>query len=231
MNSLGGALAGCVPWTSREDAIFSAAYSQGGISAAAAALPNRSENAIKHRAGRLGLQRRRRWTAADDQTLRDGWELGWRVSIIAKHLGRTKAATYKRAQDIGLPLGVPDGWEHLSAAAERTGYATQQLRRILRWAGVHMRNALSRPCRSRSGRRQWIVEPEVVDEAVARWHATEPVTTAARRVGVGDELLRGRLLRLGLRRPGGKQHLRVTQVQVAAALALGRRGMPEARVG
>jgi hypothetical protein len=224
LSRLGGALARFQPWTPREEALLSRAYSSGGAAAAVSALPHRSVVSVMKRAERLGVYRRRRWTGADDEALRDLWDLGLRISAIAKRLDRTRAATYRRAQMIGLPLGVPDGYEYLSAAAVRTGYSTAQLRRILRWAGMRIGNALARPGPTRSGRRMHIVDPLDVDEAVVRWHVTEPVTAAARRLGIGDELLRGRLLRLGLRPPPGKQHWRVTQEQVAAALALPRRG-------
>lgn len=138
VSRLRGALKDRKSWSADEDRVLRHAYADGGIEAAQAALPERSACAIYRRAERLGISRRRRWTEADDQRLRKFWDGELSLREIAKRLQRTEATTYWRAQKLGLPLGCPDGWEYLTHAAQRTGYATKQLRPILYWAIVEL---------------------------------------------------------------------------------------------
>lgn len=219
---LRGALAGSRPWAAVEDGILREAYLTGGIYAAVAALPARTQSSIYHRAQRLGLERRRRWTTQDRERLCFLWDASHSLPWIARQLGRTLQTTYQRAQALGLALGCPQGYEYLTSAAHRCGYTAGQLRRILRWAGVAIHPALSRTARGRH--RPHVVDPSDVDEALERWHRTEPVATAARRLDVCGETLKRRLALLGVSAPGGKRHFRVTPDQVAAALAIPRRG-------
>lgn len=218
-----GATAGFAPWTASEDKALRHAYVAGGIYVAHAHLPHRSVPSLFHRARRIGLYRRRRWTAADDAQLRNLWGVDMSLDEIAERLGRTPITTYWRAQKIGLPLGCPDGWERLSHAAERTGYCTSQLRRILKAAGVEMRRSITRETKPRGKRRKahrWhIVVPESVDAAIKRWLATEPVSAAARRHGVTADVLARRLRLAGIKKTvAGKKHWRVSEVDVADAL-------------
>lgn len=207
------------PWSLAEDETLRAAYSSGGIHAAQAALPGRSQTAIYHRARRLGLSRRRRWTEADNNRLRVLWDLAIPLTRIAHELGRDKAAVYVHAQAMRLPLGCPEGFEHLTAAAERVGYPAKTLRRILAWAGVPVKVTLSRPVRA-SWRRQ-IVDPLDVDEAVAAWLKTEPAEAAARRLGISGDRLRDRLRKVGV--PVGRGRVqRVTEEQLRAANEIAR---------
>jgi hypothetical protein len=223
-----GAAAKYAPWTAAESAALRDSYLSGGIGAARAALPSRSVNAIWHRAQILNLGRRRRWTAADDTRLRKLWDGELSVREIAAHLGRTPVTTYWRARQLGLPCGCPPGWEYLSHAAQRTGYpCTSQLRRVLGAAGATVRRALSSPrvdARAKHG--TWIVRPAEVDLAVADWHETEPVETAARRLGIAGETLAKRLVKLGFEKPKSglpvrnkrKRHWRVRPEEVALAM-------------
>jgi hypothetical protein len=83
------------------------------------------------------------------------------------------------------------------------------LRKILRWGGVRIRPSISRPM---SRRHFHVVETDSVDEAVAKWLATETVEFAARSRGTTPEILRARLLASGERlppRPRGKRHWRI----------------------
>lgn len=209
-----GALAGFAEWTTAEDECLRDAYSAGGIALARRALPDRSDVSLYKRARRLGLSRRRRWTHADDEALRDLWDLGLRLSAISKQLNRTKATIYWRAQKLGLPLGCPDGFEHLTAAADRVGYSPCTLRRIMRWAGKKVRAALSRPTGGH-WRRQ-IVDPVDVDEAVAAWLRTETANSAAKRLGISGDRLRARLRKVGVA-ISTERHARITDEQIAAA--------------
>jgi hypothetical protein len=227
-----GAVSTYAEWTAADDATLREAYSTGGILAAREALPARGPSAIYHRAQRLKVVRRRRWTAQDDTRLRLLWDGGNTVEEVAESLGRTVITTYWRAQVLGLPLGVPDGWESISDAAKRTGYGTGQLRRILRHSGVTIRRALSAPGRPKRGkgkskkkiRLRYIVFPGEVDVAMDTWHATEPAEAAAARLGISGETLRRRLVLAGVkrRRPPGpptRHHWRVTAEEVAKAMA------------
>lgn len=177
----------CRPWTSQELDALRSRYLTVAADTLSAEL-RRSRSAIFHKATRLGLVKNRRWTAADDNALRYLWgELPLRQ--IADKLGRSPLTIYWRAQKIGLSLGVADGSEYLSHAAARAGYTSVQLRRILKWAGVRVRRAMSR--NTRNGRRvPHIVVPFDVDEAIAAWHRTETVEEAARRHGICGDTLR-----------------------------------------
>ncbi len=206
-------------WTPAEDEALRAAYSSGGIRAACAALPKRGEHAIYHRANRLGLSRRRRWTADELERLRAQWGLE-SLDAIARALGRTRLTVYWQAQRLGLPLGCDEDHEYLSAAAARCGYDTIQLRRILKWAGVPVLSAYSRKRRGRTH----LVDPYEVDDAVARWLRTETVEAAARRVGTTGCVLLKWLRKAGVepqRAPGwkpgtreNKRHMRVESAEV-----------------
>lgn len=215
---LQGAVAGLERWTPAEDDVLRRTY-PAGSEAAAKALPRRSRVAIYGRAQDLGLSLRRRWTRSDDAQLRDLWDLGMQVRAIATRLGRTALTVYWRAQKLGLPLGCPDGWEYLTAAAERTGYATKQLRPILAWAGVSLRRALARP-NKKVARACHFVDPLEVDAAIAKWTASEPVHTAAARLGICAGTLERWLERAGFpcQRRAFRCHWRVTEEQIAKAL-------------
>ncbi len=224
--SFSGAIAGLRLFTRAEDRALRRAYAAGGIAAALAACPSRSRSSILHRAQRLGVRRRRRWTWRDDDRLRDLWG-EHTVAQIARALERTELTVYWRAQTLGLGLGCPQGFEYLSHAAARTGYATGQLRRILRWAGVGVRPACTRLGPRR--RPTHIVDPDDVDDAVARWHATETIEAAARRHDLSAEAMIACLEAAGVQirvvrpehrlRPGGRLHRRVTTADVDGAVA------------
>lgn len=217
---------GGTPWTEAEIVLLRESYASGGINAAKVALPHRSACSIFHRAHKLlGAARRRHWTKHDLERLEFLWDASHSLPWIAKQLGRTLKTTYQRAQELGLPLGCPRGYEYLTNAGIRTGYTTGQLRHILRWAGCPIHPALSRTVRGR--KRSHVVDPQDVDDALERWHATETCETAARRRGRCGETLKRRLQHLGVFAPGGKRHLRVTEDQVDAAFAIPvRSGIP-----
>lgn len=227
---LRGATLQCVAWTPAEEETLRAAYARGGIKAARRALPHRSESSICHRAERMGVQRRRRWTAADDDRLRRLWTGRDTLGKIAKTLGRSRRTTYWRAQKLGLTLGVPAGFEYLHASAKRTGFEVSQLRRILRKARVRIRPTLARPSKRRGNdkdpqpgekrpkrNRFWMVRPEEVDPAVLDWLKRETVEQHAKRLGVARLTLQRRLEALGGKRPSGKRHWRITDEEARRA--------------
>ena len=173
-------------WTPEQDAVLRERYVRDGMNAVAAAVGRAPESVI-NRAHKLGIVRKPQWTARDDEALRLNWgdhDLG----TLSRMLGRTQYAIYWRAGALGLARGCPDGYEYLACSATRTGYDVPQLRRILKWAGVGIRVALSRKDRP-STRRFHFVDPLDVDDAVAAWCKTEYIGSATRRHGLGAETL------------------------------------------
>lgn len=215
-----GGVAGRRAWTPAEDDVLRATYKRG-YRRVQAALPDRARASIFRRMNKLGLYTHRHWTPEETERLRGMWESGdLRLSAMARELGRTPKATYDRAQQLGLSLGLPPGHEYLSDAARRSGYSsTSTLRRILKWARVQIHIALSRP--TKKPRRAHYVLPEDVDDAIARWHQTEPLERAAERVGVCGATLRKALLAAGVKEPKRerKQTWRVHSDDVARAMA------------
>jgi hypothetical protein len=181
------------PWTEEEKALLRRAYITGGIKAAKAAFPHRSEWGLYHILHRMGVQRARRWTREDIDHLRTYWGTETLPSLC-RTLKRTRPAICGKARLLGLPLGCPQGLEYLTRAARRTGYKVKQIRRILRWAGVGIKMAYS----ARPKFRTHIVDPFDVDEAVKEWHETETLDAACKRLGIDDRTLKRRLERVGV---------------------------------
>lgn len=125
---------------------------------------------------------RRMWTAEEDQRLRLLWgDVGLRG--ISLRLKRSREAVYHHAYDLGLKLGLQQGMETINDAAKRTGFCWITMSRILKWAGVERIRTMSDP--GSSGKQHVsAVDPDDVDEAVAKWMATEPVWPAAARRGI-----------------------------------------------
>jgi hypothetical protein len=210
-------------WTAAEDAVLREHYPTGGFRAVHPLLPGRSVGAVQCRASRLRIPRNHRWTDAHDAKLRRLWTGDKTLREIARALGRTPYATHKRAEVIGLPLGLPTGWEHLNTAVRRTGFDHKQLRAILAAADVPVRPLLSRPMRRdrHQGRvgQHHMVWPADVDAAVADWLEREPVKTMARRFGVDASTLLNRLIKVVGRRPPRGKRWRITEAEARRALA------------
>jgi hypothetical protein len=164
---------------------------------------------------------RRPWSERDDKALLFYWENVGSLEQLAMRLGRTAVAVRDRALDLGLPLGCPPGWEYLTAATKRVGYAnTFDLRRVLLWAGVKVWTV-----RTLSPLVQWrrhFVCPDSVDRAIAKWNQTEPVSAAAARIGVSQPTLCQWLKWAGVEdtRKSKKQHWHVTEDDVKRAQAM-----------
>ena len=206
-------------WTPTEDAVVIEHAPTREAREIAAMLPGRTVASVFHRMARLVLQKRRRWTEADDTTLEAIWG-GASLATVAAKIGRTQVATYWRVQKLGLGLGCPTGMEYLTTAAKRCGYGAGQLRMILHWARVNVRQSITRRGRSR----EFIVDPLVVDEAVKRWHATETPHAASRRLGFGSgDAVVARLVESGLalpRKPSSKAHWRIPSETIDRAVAM-----------
>jgi hypothetical protein len=91
---------------------------------------------------------------------------------------------YDRARQLKLPVGLPQGLEFLTHAAERVGYDTGQLRQILNWYGATFHRAKSR--KAYKHRPHTCVDPFQVDEAVKAWLELESVMAAARSRGISS---------------------------------------------
>lgn len=221
---LTGATSHFRPWSRRERDALRARYLTDGPVVLARVL-HRTRGAVMHEAERARVLRRRRWTAAVDRALVMLWG-EFTVTRIARKLSRTPLTVYFRARKLELRCGAPQGFEYLSHAARRVGFDAVTLRRILRWAGVGLRQAMSRPDAT-GRRRHFFVDPFDVDHAIEAWHATETVQGAARRLGMCDETLRKWLL--DARRDGddgvpekpsgAKQHWRVPSTAIERVVA------------
>lgn len=212
-------------WTPEQDATVRAHYRRWPVEVVAGAV-GRAISAVRKRAIVLGVAKRRAWTAADDRRLALLWECPDSLRSIAAALRRTEKTTYWRVQQLGLALGPPQGYEYLTAAADRTGYETEQLRRILDWASVKIRPVRARPSRRRGAhtgtrRRMFFVEIDAVDEAIAKWHRTENVAAAARDRGIGGDVLRAWLRLAGVpdEKRARKQHWRVESAVIDRVVA------------
>jgi hypothetical protein len=205
-------------WTSAELETLRTLYKEHGSIAAAVAL-GRTRQAVLRKANKLGLRVRPFWTPREDARLRFLWDTSASLSAIGKEIGRSPTGVYCRAQILGLPLGVPQGYEFISAASERTGYWVQTLEKILAWAGV--RAHAVRTLGTRRGEVRRYVDPLDVDDAIALWHKTESLHAAAQRHGVSDATLRRWLRRIGVEEPerGSKQMWRVLSVDADRAMA------------
>lgn len=225
------------PWTREDDAKLAAVYSAGGIRAAASAFPERTRNGIYHRYYRTQKARvRLPWSTDDDDRLKAMWGAAESIDVIAEAIGRTEIATYWRAGKLGLRDRIPPGWEYLTSAAERAGFTSCQLRRVLKLHGKEVRRAFARPTEPRGKRRRrthfQIVWADDVDEAVKAFVTKDTIEVAARRAGVSSETLRRRLRAIGVKPPRFHHRWLVTPEQTDRALAMvlvrtplaGRRG-------
>lgn len=184
------------------------------------ALLGRCASSVACRAWRLGVRSNKLWTPREDARLRLLWG-SESVEGIADRLGRTTVAVYLRASSLGVASACPQGFESLKRAAKRTGFANvKQIRAILAFAGytAAIRDSFS-VTRSSKYRHQ-IVETDIVDAAIAKWMATEPVESAARRLNVKPQTLRRWLSRrLGPKPTRAKRHWRVESEVIERVVA------------
>lgn len=93
-------------YTPADDAAIRDAWDADADVTALARALGRSPGSLRSRATKLGCHRpaaRRRWSAAEDATVRDGYELGLTCAEIALELsGRTTSAVVARAAKLGL---------------------------------------------------------------------------------------------------------------------------------
>jgi hypothetical protein len=206
-------------WTTEDLERVRELYPVHGVAETAKAL-GRTRRAVFRRASLLGLQRRPFWTPSEDRRLALLWDTDLSLRQIARELGRLETATYLRAEKLGLP-SVPEGCEYLTAAVDRVGYSsTWQLRSVLAWAGVRVYPV--RAPRARGVKARQYVDPCEVDEAMTRWHETEPLERAAERHGVCGLTMRRWLGVAGIVEAERvrKRHWRVKSTDADRAMAL-----------
>lgn len=143
------------------------------------------------------------WSARDNEILTFLVGSGASAREMEKALHRPASAIYKRAVEMGLGVGCPEGTELLTTAARRTGFSPKSLARIVAWAKIPEEKAFSR---SRRAVRSRCYVVEDVDDAAARWLKTETVNAAATRLGVASSTLLRWLREAGVLGAGRLSH-------------------------
>lgn len=171
----------------------------------------RTRHSLTQRAKRLGVTRKPHWSKSADAHLVYLWEARIGVNAIAMKMGRTPQAVYRRGQDLGLPLGCPNGFEFVTQAARRCGFTVETMWRIIKAGKVRTQASLSDPRIANKGNwRRRYVDPDEIDEAVKKWLDSELVDQAAERRGLVSVTLRGWLVKAGvLPAVRRKKHLRI----------------------
>jgi hypothetical protein len=195
-------------YTPAEDSLLRDLWTGGDGVADLAHRLGRSPDAVRLRARALGLHRpavRRRWTAVEDATLRDGYADGLTCRRIADSLAeRTPAAVAARARKLGLttyarawtaqddsrlrrlaPLRSP------AEIAQLLGRTPEAVRRRARTLGL---TSGAKPRPPRAGAR-WSAE----EDALLRLHAGMNPGALALRLGRSDLGVAARVRQLGLR--------------------------------
>jgi len=204
-------------WTAEEENTLRDAYPQG-YHAALSALPHRTERSIFMKARKMNLRTRPHWTEEENQRLRRMWGED-SLSRIAERLGRTRYAVHRHAKDVlGLKVGCPEGWEHITHSAKRTGYSVETLKNILAYSSIGLMRSYSVPS-GRARHRHLIVQPSDVDYAVSVWCRTETLFDAACRRGMLAETLKVQLIEGGLTPPATKSQVwRLPSEDIDAAI-------------
>lgn len=147
------------------------------------AAPDGPRGGRPKRPGKRAARHNHHWTAAEDGILRREWgEVGQRA-LKAKLRGRSWMAIYKRAEDIGLPGGLPQGYVSLSRAAEILGLCDKNgVLRLAQRQGVITRLHPHPRATRESQRHPWqCVDLDEITAAMQREvTTTEVVSTAAR---------------------------------------------------
>jgi hypothetical protein len=197
------------PWTTEEDAILDALYPDASRRQELFdRLPDRTWPAIQLRARRRGLLcRPPRWSAEDDAYLTRAWLFGEGMRAICERLGRRRSAVHRRAWELGLDRGIPQGCLSIEAMARRECVTPRLLRRVLRAAGVQtnrVRGIRHAPPRFR----RHYVEIDAAREALAAHYARlrgrETLRSAAMARGIHPETFRLWLLADGAIKTGRK---------------------------
>lgn len=115
------------PWTTTDEQTLREHYGQMPLDALAILL-QRTETAIKTRAGRLGLGQRQFWTPGEDARLRAEYPTSTDTAALARSFGRSEHSLYHRVHKLGLHK-TPATLEAIQARTNR----------VLEQAGIHAR--------------------------------------------------------------------------------------------
>lgn len=143
------------------------------------------------------------WTEEELRQLRECWKEMSARSLAKRLPGRKWYAIYHKAQDLGLPMGPPQGYETFSHAAKRTGFTRSSLGPLLKRHGVSLWHGYRRLLADAS--RHYYVDPYDVDQAIAADLKLENIAHAAVRVGLSKTYLGKLLCRHGYRLGKGKR--------------------------
>ena len=139
-----------------------------------------------------------RWSKEETEYLRRMWGRE-PIGGIARMTGRTPRSIAIRLRALGIPFGVPEGYESLLACTKRTGFCMLTLKMVLKFGNV--------PTHLHHGRnwKQWkrqyrhrVVDKFDVDEAIAKWLSTETIPQAARRLKIKPRRLEWLLKQAGV---------------------------------
>lgn len=141
-----------------------------------------------------------RWSAEELAVLRREWHEVSAVTLKPKLPRRSWIAIRRKAVEIGLPLGIPQGRASVSSIARRCGVDPETMREILEWGGVQVaivytsRNSV---WPGRHDRRRHVDIDDALN-AFARWLRAEHAEQAAARLGTTGYRLRERAQRAGV---------------------------------
>lgn len=166
-----------------------------------------SEDTVRARAKGLNLKSKftaggdRPWTEQEEQLVI--WHFGVKsAKAIAKEIDRTYNAIIRRAYKLGLvKQGCVQGYETLEQASKRTGYNTDQLRRMIKGRNVVPRKAEGYvEARLKKSKRK-LYNIDDIDECVEAWHETETFTQGCIRLEIDPHAMRKALAKIGVVKP------------------------------
>lgn len=203
-------------WTEEEERILRAHYPQkNGVQSCGRLLPHRSLNSLRLRASKLALRAHRStkpWTPRELHILRLEWGEVAPRTLREKLRPHTWTAIVWRAKHMGL--GSPArGLVSIRRAAEVCGYCSRSMRKILVEQGVTIHQHPGGLRAQKRRERRELVELDEARAAVERHMAAtsadsrETIREAARRHGVSQTTMAGRLARAGLLPRPGSGHV------------------------
>lgn len=133
---------------------------------------------------------------------------------LARRFQRGKKAVWLKANELGL-CKPSDRLISITKLKDISGHDKDSLLRILRWAGLRIRNKNVKPGASRSKVHRVIFLDEAL-EAIEQWHTTETLRGAAEARSVTGAWLRRRLIHAGVY--VRENHFRYRTVDVDAAI-------------
>lgn len=190
-------------WTRDEEAVIRRLYARAGRRRRRVqwekilrALPGRTRDAIKSHAHAMRCASRGTgWGRREERTLTRLWGEDGERALMDALPGRTWIAITRHAEEMGLPMGMPQGFVTPKEAARRLGCDGETVMRLAARAGVPVtRQTTARHVRgtqrAKGFRARLMVEWDKIREACERELQLETVAYAAERVGVPRATLR-----------------------------------------